>query len=452
VKERYGPIGLSLAGVVAGSAAGAAVALEYGSGRWSASVAVIVLIACATVVTAALYLAWRIPATRRHRRLLASLDRIVSGGALLSEMGSGEEHALARAINAIVRSERAAAVEHQKELLLLRSLIEGSPNGVIVVGNDGRVCMVNEAYRGLFSARSEIVGRAVAEIVSEPEVLEVVAKGRQGRAEEVSVSTGDGRDLLLRPIMTPHGDIAVLVQDVSRFKEAERARTAFVANVSHELRTPMAAIMGYAELLQLDVDELPERARPLVDAVARNSRRLRDTFEGLLHLARLEARSAGLPLATLSLSPLVDAAVAGAREEAVAKGVAFEVSVPPELVIQTNAEAFSIILGNLAINAVRYTPQGGAIALTAVHDGDRVMLDVVDNGIGIEPANQQRIFERFFRVDEGRTRDMGGSGLGLAIVKHLCLASGAIISVHSALGAGSTFRVSFPAPSTGALS
>jgi two-component system, OmpR family, phosphate regulon sensor histidine kinase PhoR len=353
---------------------------------------------------------------------------------------------IAATVNRLLEVRRGERAAEEADRRLLASLIEGSPNGVLVVGRDGRVRFVNRAFRELFDVRVAAVGRRPAEVVHVPEVLDLLdLAGHQASEDEIVTATG-ARDVALRPVVTESGEVAVLAQDITRFRAAERARTAFVANVSHELRTPMAAILGYADELLAASEELPERHRKLVEAVARNGRRLRDTFEGLMHLARVEARSGQLRLETLRLAPLLVEAVASASELAAGKGVGFELRCDQEVRAATNADAFDVIMNNLASNAVKYTPHGGAVVIDAGLVEGEVQIVVRDDGIGIDPAHHDRIFERFFRVDEGRAREVGGTGLGLAMVKHLCLATGARIGVRSAVGRGSTFSLTLAPP------
>ncbi len=327
---------------------------------------------------------------------------------------------------------------------LYASLIERSPNGVLVCGPDGRITAINDAFRALFELRAQPVGRRPTEVFAVPEVQELVDLGLRGGDiwDEVRLVPGK-RTIVLRPIEVVGGGIGVLAQDITAYRAAERARTDFVANVSHELRTPMAAILGYAETLSEDLDRMPDDVRPLVEAIARNSRRLRDTFEGLMHLARVEARLGELAQESLRLEPLLVQAVIPSVDAAGRKGLDFELDCPPQLAVRTNAEALDVILGNLVMNAVKYTREGGIVVRAYAQD-DTVRVEVRDTGIGIEPAHLDRIFERFFRVDEGRAREVGGTGLGLAMVKHLALATGAFLSVQSKPGEGSTFTVQLP--------
>lgn len=368
----------------------------------------------------------------------------------LPEVGDGDSGGLGSAINAMVERLQGEVEGQESRVRLLSSLVERSPNGVLLCGGDGRIRMMNAAFREMMPPRAEPVGRRPIEVLSVPEVQELVELAAAGEVEdEVRVVPGE-RHLVLRPIVTEGGELGILAQDLTRWRAAERARTDFVANVSHELRTPMAAILGYADTLAQDLEQLPEEDRPLVEAIARNSRRLRDTFEGLMHLAKVEARSGNLTREPLRLQPLLVEAVVPAVDAAARKGIGFELDCPDEAVALTNAEALDVIVSNLANNAVKYTPAGGTVRVVVRQGDTDVRIDVVDTGIGIDSAHHERVFERFFRVDEGRVREVGGTGLGLAMVKHLALATGARLSLTSTPGRGSAFTVHLPAGTLGA--
>jgi len=365
-------------------------------------------------------------------------------GARLSTPDDEQASTVVASLNELFDRIKARSQQRDAEIELLTSLIERSPNGVLVCSADGRIRMINTAFRQMFELRAEPMGKRPTEVFAVPEVQELVdlARRDEGSEDELRLVPGS-RTLVLRPLITDGGDVGVLAQDITAYRAAERARTDFVANVSHELRTPMAAILGYAETLSEDLGRMPDDVRPLVEAISRNSRRLRDTFEGLMHLARVEARLGELALESLRLEPILVQAVIPSVDAAGRKGLEFELDCPPELIVRANAEALDVILGNLVMNAVKYTNQGSISVRVRAQD-ETVRVEVHDTGIGIDPAHHDRIFERFFRVDEGRAREVGGTGLGLAMVKHLALATGAFLSVDSTPGEGSTFTVQLP--------
>jgi two-component system phosphate regulon sensor histidine kinase PhoR len=379
-------------------------------------------------------------------RVGTAIDAILRGPALdrLRPDEDPDAAMLVRAVNGLLDRVQGRWDALASEAAAGRSAMEASPNGVLVVGKDGRIRYVNPAFRRLVDVVGETDGRPPIEAVHVAEVqLAVEDALRNGQSEELACKPGRF-DLTVRGVRTADGGAMVLLQDVTGFRTAERARTEFVANVSHELRTPIATIMGYSETLVGDSDRLDAETQMVASAIHRNAIRLRDLFEDLLELSRIELRRRELPLERQSLRPLVEKAVAGAAEKARSRNQTFEVDCPPELVAAVNAEAFATIVGNLAHNASNYTPEGGHVRVIARMFEREAQLTVMDDGIGIDRLHHERIFERFYRVDEGRSRKVGGTGLGLAIVKHLAAASGAKVSIASELGKGSAFTVHVP--------
>ncbi len=354
----------------------------------------------------------------------------------------GELDELMRAAGAAVQQLTAEVAEHAEDARRARAVLEGSPSGVLVVDAAGIVVSANPALARLVELRGDPVGRRPIEVVRVAEIQAMVDRVLAGHSLEPVEATSGARDLTLMGASVPGGAL-VLVQDMTRFRTAERARTAFVANVSHELRTPIASVIGFSEAI-LAGEPDPDTAS-MAEAVLRNGKRLRDLFDDLLELSRIESRSRELPLVRARLAPVLAAAVAPAVDAAVERKHVVELHCPEALFVKTNAEALEAIVRNLALNAVAYTPAGGHITVTATVEGGGVRVEVRDDGIGIEKKHHERIFERFYRVDEGRTRGAGGTGLGLAIVKHLAIATRCRVTVRSALGEGSSFTVHLPA-------
>jgi two-component system, OmpR family, phosphate regulon sensor histidine kinase PhoR len=324
-------------------------------------------------------------------------------------------------------------------------LVERSPNGVLVTAPDGRIRMLNPAVREMLPVVPDAVGRVVIEAIPMPPLAEALAPSRD---DEVEFAVRSGRrDLLIRvvPLGPADGRLAIL-QDVTSLRRAEQYRREFVANVSHELRTPATAIVGYAETLLEERASLDPVVAEMVEVIQRNARRLSDLFEDLLRLARLDAQEGPLPLEPLSLLPLVTEAIEKLRVHAHARTISFQVEVPAELRARVNREAVGQVILNLVGNAIKYSYDGGLVSVVGRWREGRVVLEVIDLGIGIDPIHHERIFERFYRTDKGRSRDAGGTGLGLAICKRLCDAMGAGIEVKSRPGRGSLFRVVLQPP------
>jgi two-component system phosphate regulon sensor histidine kinase PhoR len=222
-------------------------------------------------------------------------------------------------------------------------------------------------------------------------------------------------------------------------------RIDFVANVSHELRTPLAAVMGALETLATPEQDAQTLTR-FLDIGSRNAARLQAIVSDLLDLSSIEAEGDRMPLEpTRVFAPLraAAAALAGAAET---KGVRLEMAPPPAhpVLVNANSQRLEQAFTNLLENAIKYTRTGGRVTARVIELGDEVQVEVADTGIGIPAASLPRVFERFYRVDRSRSREMGGTGLGLAIVKHVVRAHGGQVEVASVEGAGSTFTITLP--------
>jgi two-component system phosphate regulon sensor histidine kinase PhoR len=350
---------------------------------------------------------------------------------------SGDElGVLARSFEALRAELRARMGEITAERDRLVGLLDGMTEGVIVVEGDGRVRLANNAAAELLGAPP--VGRTLAEAVRQPAARGAIEAALAGRVGDAELER-DGRTLWItaRPLGT--GALAV-IHDVTRLRRLESVRRDFVANVSHELRTPVASIQSYAETLADGALADPATARRFVEVIHRNAARLGRLVADLLTLARLEAREP-VALEPVALAETAADVAETVRDQAAAAGVRVEVAVPDDLRALGRPDDVERLLLNLVDNAVKYGRRGGRVEVSARPEGGRVAIAVTDDGPGIESRHLPRIFERFYRVDEGRARDDGGTGLGLAIVKHLAESLGGEVAVESEVGKGATFIV-----------
>ncbi|HTG80839.1 MAG TPA: ATP-binding protein, partial [Geobacteraceae bacterium] len=235
--------------------------------------------------------------------------------------------------------------------------------------------------------------------------------------------------------------VVAVFHDISDLKRLERVRKDFVANVSHELRTPVTVIKGYAEALLSGLPETdPEQSHRFIETICRHAERLADLITDLLTLSELESGGMALELASLSLEATVRRVASLLERRAQEKGIAIDITpvleAPPVLADRRRLEQ---VLINLLDNAIKYTPANGSVTVSAADAGDMVRIAVTDSGIGIPPKDLPRLFERFYRVDEARSREQGGTGLGLSIVKHIVQLHGGTVAVESTPGKGSTF-------------
>src|SRR5262249_31036973 len=248
------------------------------------------------------------------------------------------------------------------------------------------------------------------------------------------------------------GGLLIVFFDVPELRRLESLRRDFVANVSHELRGPGRAVPSAAETLRSGAGQDPVAAARFLDMIDRNAERLQQLVDDLLDLTRIESRQYRLRLEEVDLLPAVQQIVEPLRLRADKKRIALDVDigddVPP---VKADRRALQQILTNLIDNAVKYCGEGCAVTTRVAPGANEVRVLVADNGPGIEARHLPRIFERFYRVDQGRSRDQGGTGLGLSIVKHLVEAMGGRVNVESALGRGSTFSFTLPRAESPAL-
>ncbi|MBX2798583.1 MAG: hypothetical protein KTR31_12955 [Myxococcales bacterium] len=404
----------------------------------------------ALVAAAVAAVAWHVSVVQPQRAQIQSLtDRLRRWGDG-ADAGSTDEVdpelvALDSAVTEAVFEVKSRVTRLQERVDVLAEAMQASSFGIALISADGVITDVNDEFRGMFRLRGEPVGRRPLEAVPSVDIHLVIEQAlTRGAAERVFV-TGSS-DLVARAEAL-HAGVLLQVEDITGRREAERARTDFVANVSHELRTPLSAILGYLETMLHDEERIPDDLLKHLKTVDRNTRRLRDLFEDLLRLHRIEARRRELPMEHQPLRPILVEAVGPAADRAAMRGQTFTLECPDEIHAVVNPDALTAIVGNLAGNASAYTPEGGSVSVRAEQaDSGVVQIDVVDDGIGIARQHHERIFERFYRIDTARSRREGGTGLGLAIVKHYALACGFHLELQSEEGQGTTFSVVLASP------
>jgi two-component system phosphate regulon sensor histidine kinase PhoR len=339
--------------------------------------------------------------------------------------------------------------------LLLETVIAAMGEGVLVVGSAGRVLLANPRLRELFSAPAALEGRSLLEAVRHAEVVEAIESAvSAGIAQVRDVRLGPVPERQLRFSVAPFpsrderaGAVAVF-RDVTEVRRIEAVRRDFVANASHELKTPLTAIRGFAE--RLADAELPDAtAEHAVEAIVGNAKRLGALVDDLLELSRIESGSVPLRPEPIAAGELVERLLRELDPRLRSGELGSEVRVEGAGRVLADRGALEQVLANLLDNAIKYTPAGGRVRVHVrpAPDG-RQRIEVEDSGLGIPRKDLPRIFERFYRVDPGRSRALGGTGLGLAIVKHLVQAMGGQLGVESQLGDGSRFWVELPGAPT----
>jgi two-component system phosphate regulon sensor histidine kinase PhoR len=353
--------------------------------------------------------------------------------------------ALAQAL-AHLRDELARHIDDlERERDKLRSMTQGMSEGVALLEGDA-IAAANPAFAKLLQTTPFVEGQPLLEATRTPELGEIVRAAQTSGAEELRDAVVGDRSLRLRARAFDPGGAGrtvVMVSDLTEARRVERLRRDFVANASHELRTPVAAIVGAAETLAHGAADDPNARASFVGILLRHAQRLSRLTTDLLDLARIEAGYRPT-LETMPLAPTVQTMVASLAARAEAKKITLEAAVPPALVVRADRAAVEQILANLVDNAIKYTPEGGRVRVTARAEASDVAVSVEDTGHGIAVEHLPRLFERFYRVDDARSRELGGTGLGLAIVKHLAVANGGEVAVTSELGRGTRFTVTLP--------
>lgn len=396
------------------------------------------------------------------RRLSVPLNRMTKASEsfirgdvdhLLDRGGSLEVVALSNAMTRMGRElkERFHTVTRQRNEL--EAILSSMAEAVLILGRDGDLLRINPAGARLFpSLAGEDQISAVAEPQLKPllDLVQEILDGGSHLERTIVLYTREERHLQVNgtAIKTPGGQTLVLLvfHDVTRLRRLEMVRRDFVSNVSHELKTPITSIKGFVETLRDGAINDPANAGKFLDIIDQQTSRLSNIIEDLLQLSRLEQTTGAeeVDLEVREIGPSLEAVIQSCTPSARDKGIGIELTCQPDLRAHLNPHWLELAVANLVDNAIKYSSKGTRIELRAFEQDDQAWIQVKDQGIGIGPEHLPRIFERFYRVDRGRSRKMGGTGLGLAIVKHLVQALRGKLSVDSRVGEGSTFTIKLP--------
>jgi len=437
-----------------------AVAAAAALGAWlgGASARVVVAAVAAGLLAAALARVWlgRVLAERAAAvRRFAGAQREGRLEARLPGTWSGELRPIAESLNEMAATLEARLRSSDARSARLEAVIEAMEEAVLVVDGAERVLLTNPRLRELVSpsgAEPAPEGRALLEVVRQTEVVDGLrAALRKGEIQEREAAIGLAGERRVRfqvaPFTQPDGTpgAVAVFHDVTELRRVEAIRRDFVANASHELKTPLTSIRGYAE--RLSDMKLPDPAVPAVDAIVANAKRLGALVEDLLELSRIESGSVPSRPEPVDVAELARRLLRDLEPRLRAGELAVELRADGDPRAWADRSAVEQVLGNLLDNAVKYTPAGGRLEVEVRPGvGQRLRISVSDTGIGIPRKDLPRIFERFYRVDPGRSRALGGTGLGLAIVKHLVQSMGGQLGVESQPGQGSRFWVELPRP------
>jgi two-component system, OmpR family, phosphate regulon sensor histidine kinase PhoR len=367
---------------------------------------------------------------------------------------------LVKAFNTAAADVESRNGELEQDRQQLRVVLEAMAEAVIAVDNRRRLLFANDSAARLFGLEDASAGRLVPELIRGPQVQDAVEAtlrldGSSAYQGELTLpgrdaTRGHGRSLSVRGTSLPgrpSPGVVLVFHDVTELRRLERMRQDFVANASHELKTPLASIKAYNETLldwAIHDDTVNKR---FLERIDEQVERLNLLILDLLSLARIESGQEPFEHNPLPLVGVVQACVEAHRGRAEANGLSFDFDpggLDDDAQVLADEEAIRQIVDNLVDNAIKYTPAGRSVTVSCWGDHNELCVEVADTGIGIPRDDLPRIFERFYRVDKARSRELGGTGLGLSIVKHLVGSIGGQIDVSSRLGSGSRFQIRLP--------
>lgn len=378
---------------------------------------------------------------------------------------------LADSINFMAERLKATIDDITEEKNRAQAMLDSMGDGVIALDTSGRVILVNPAAEEFFGIRqSDCKGKDILEVVRDynlDKLLQKALETSQPMVREMRILTPDQERVFcvnVTPLVCPEcrierGGIIALMRDITERRMLEEMRSEFITNVSHELRTPLTSIKGYLETLLDGALTDPETTRHFLEVMNSETERFTRLIDDLLNLSSVENRRAVINCTQpVKLPELINKVVTMYKAKAEGKNIALNIDIrdnlgvenfsgldgKENLVVQGDPDMLSQVLINLIDNAVKYTPEGGAVTIRCFGSEEEVTLEVEDTGIGIPKESLPRVFERFYRVDKSRWRERGGTGLGLAIVKHIVEVHGGSVSVKSKVGKGSKFIVQLP--------
>ena len=332
---------------------------------------------------------------------------------------------------------------------LFEATLGGMREGLLVVNKDMRVVAANRAAQRLFNPKLE--SQRLTELTRNPAIYGAFLDALKGEERsEVKVEThGPERqvfDLRVVPLASngsgPQGALGVFF-DITRTERLEVVRQEFLSNVSHELRTPLTSILAFVETLQNGALEDKESSQRFLSIIAKNASRMHGLIDDILELTAIEGGNVQLRLAPVRLAELINDVIASLNSKALPHQITLVNTVPSEVTVHADGRRLERMITNLIDNGIKFGSEGGTVTVR-YESKERDEIIVEDNGEGIPNQHLERLFERFYRVDRARSRDMGGTGLGLAIVKHLALLHGGEVTVASELGKGTRFTIHLP--------
>jgi two-component system phosphate regulon sensor histidine kinase PhoR len=396
-------------------------------------------------------------ASRTVRRLTEAAQQMARGDlGIRTRVGGEDEYgALGRALDSLAESLSVSLRKMSSERDRLNGILSGMQDGVLLIDGEGRVLLQNPALSEMLLLSPEALDKPYEQVISDERLKRFLGRARNSTepvTAELDVSGLKARQLVVRAAALdgPDGGAFAVFVDVTNTRRLESMRRDFVANVSHELRTPVTAIRSAAETLLISGSRDAAMASNFLAMIERNAERLQQLVEDLLDLSRIESQKYQITYSELDLEGLFSHAVSLLGERAESHDVRLSYESPTGISpVLADERALERVLTNLVDNAIKYAGKGARVTLRAREGAGGVQLVVEDTGPGIDAVHLPRLFERFYRVDSSRSRELGGTGLGLSIVKHLVESMGGSVSVESELGRGTTFTITLRRPGVG---
>lgn len=393
---------------------------------------------------------------RKYLREIIDVSKRVSNNEHHARMdlgGNGELGEFAKNYNEMIKSLYNTFDELEYKNLQLRSILKSISNGILAIDIEGNILLINDEAKKMINCPKEVMveGRNISFAIRNDLILKQIMMFMGSKVNEKTIiNMEDGRFLRIKldPVYLQNNKSIVIgsivnIEDISERVRAENMRKDFVANVSHELKTPLTSISGFAETLKLNENIDKETRNRFLTIIDGEANRLRRLIEDILTLSFIEndKKEEKEAINLYSVYRRVeDTLMISART----KNISLNCNADETIKIAANADYVKQIILNLVDNAIKYTPENGDVNVKIFADKDDAVIKVSDTGMGIPKEDQARIFERFYRVDKARSREIGGTGLGLAITKHIAMNLGGTISVESELEKGSTFTVRIP--------
>ncbi|MBI5213565.1 MAG: HAMP domain-containing protein [Nitrospirae bacterium] len=427
--------------------------IEFIESKMFKTIGMAIILALFTILVASFFVSIKI--SKPLSEMSAIAEKLATGDfsrkAIIhsnDEMGD-----LAKALNNMA-DEISVKVKHiSSEKAKLEAVLSSMFEGIMLTNERGEILLLNPSVRKLFLIDSSPEGRKPLEVIRNNAIQEIVDRvlneNREVVTQEVNISIPEQKTIMVNgaPIVKDgiiEGAVFVF-HDITELKRLEDIRKDFVANVSHELRTPISSIKGYAETLLDGKVDSEDNVKEFLGIIYQDSNRLANLIDDLLDLSKIESGKMKMEFEPLEILPIVNRCVNVLEKSAKDKSLPIKLDIPPDLPkVLGDHKRLSQVFLNLLDNAIKYTPEGGSITASIVSKEKVVQVDISDTGIGIPEKDLPRIFERFYRVDKARSRELGGTGLGLSIVKHIVQAHNGQVWVQSTLGQGSTFSFTIP--------